>query len=298
MLPNESYIYPSGYQQIATEQEEHYSLDMKEGEKRGWIKQTPSEDGKSTVITLVPNFGVFMPVKDAMFPLKCWAEANAVFSANLIKSYIIENVKLLAKWYMIPFLILINKQKVLDAFNRITMKSFSPYLLKDNCLTDFGRTLKQFLIEFLFQMGFTQESGQTFAVIMANLIDLDNAYRLRFEDIMSETSKDKLQNPRKEIKRLLMIMKDREIRPGVKGQAIHHKFKVFAYLLSSAMLIPKVKRAFQSALNIVDLKKFQLDDIDTYWVCYRCDYKWMGLTETERKSYAQAKGWTYPNPMV
>jgi hypothetical protein len=298
MLPRESYLYPTGYTQIATEQDEHYALDMKEGERRGWIKQTPSADGQTTTITLVPNMGVFMPVKDAMFPLKCYAEANAVFSANLIKAYIIENVKLLAKWYMIPFLLLLNKQKALDAFNRIAMKSFSPYLLKDNCLTDFGRTLKQFLIEFLFKLGFTSESTQTFAVIMANLIDLDNAYRLRFEDTLSETTVEKLQNPRKEIRRLLMVMKDREIRPGVKGQGIHNKFKVFAYLLSLAMLIPRVKRAFLSALNILDFKKFQLDDIDTYWLCMRCDYKWMGLTDTERKSYAQSKGWTYPNPMV
>jgi transcription initiation factor IIE alpha subunit len=147
-------------------------------------------------------------------------------------------------------------------------------------------------------MGFTSDSAQTFAVIMANLIDYDNAYRLRFEDTMSETSKEKLQNPRKEIKRLLEIMRSREVRPGDKGRNIHYKFKVFAYLLSSAMLIPKVKRAFLKAVDLIDLKKMGLDDTDTYWVCLRCDYKYMGMTDTERLSYAQSKAWTYPSPMV
>jgi hypothetical protein len=137
-----------------------------------------------------------------------------------------------------------------------------------------------------------------FSMIISNLIDLDNAYRLRFEDTMSETSKEKLQNPRKEIKRLLGIMKDREIRPGVKGRAIHYKFKVFAYLLSLMMLIPKVKRAFLSALSIIDLEKMKLDDTDQFWCSMRCDYKWMGLTDSERTSYAQSKNWIYPKPMV
>jgi hypothetical protein len=298
MLPKESYLYPSGYEQVANEQQEHYSLDFKVGEKNGWLKQTPSKDGNSTVITLVPNQGVFVPVTGAMFPLKCFAGASAVFAANLIKAHIIETVKLVAKWYFIPFILLLDKQKTLDAFNRISFKSFSPYMLNDNSLTDFSRTLKTFLIQFLTELNFTPESAQMFAVIMANVIDLDNVYRLRLEDTFSETSLEKMQNPRKEFKRLLYIMKDREVRPGIKGKAIHHKFKVFAYLLSTAMLIPKVKRAFLSALKLVDFEKFKLDDIDTYWVCMRNDYKWLGMTDTERKSYAQKKGWTFPTPMV
>jgi hypothetical protein len=298
MLPKSAYLYPPAYDQIANEQNDHYAIDLKEGEKRGWLKQEPTPDGTQTLITLVPNMGIFMPVKDALYPLKCYASANAVFSANLIKAHLIETVKLVAHWYMIPFLLMLNKQKALDAFNRISLKAFSPYMLVDNCLTDFGRTLKTFLIEFLYQMGFTQDSAQTFAVIMANLIDYDNAYRLRFEDTMSETSKEKLQNPRKEIKRLLEIMRSREVRPGDKGRNIHYKFKVFAYLLSSAMLIPKAKRAFLKAVDLIDLKKMGLDDTDTYWVCLRCDYKYMGMTDTERLSYAQSKAWTYPSPMV
>lgn len=297
MLPRTAYLYPTGYEQIASEQNDHYAIDLKEGEKRGWLKQTSSEDGQSTIISLVPNVGVYMPVKDAMFPLKCFASANAVFAANLIKAHLMETVKLLAKWYLFPFLLLLNKQAVLDAFNRISMKSFSPYLLVDNCLTDFSRTLKVFLVHFLDGMGFTADSTHTFAILIANLIDLDNAYRLRFEDTISETSKERLQNPRKEIKRLLQIMKDREIRPGVKGRAIHYKFKVFAYLLSLIMLRPKVKRAFLSALKIIDLEKMSLDTVDVYWTNMRCDYLWRGMTETERQQDSEKRGWTYPRPM-
>ncbi len=234
MIPRENFLYPSGYTQVATEQNEHYALDFKMGEQNGWLKQTPSEDGKSVNITLIPNNGLFIPVKGAMFPLKCFADANAVFNANQVKALLVETTKLISKWYMIPFVLLLNKQNTLDAFNRIGMKMLSPYLLVDNCLTDFSKTLKVFLIEFMYEMGFTAESSHTFAVLIANMMDYDNVYRLRFEDTFSETSKERLHDPRKEITRLLGIMKDREVRPGVKGKNIHFKFKAFCFLLSAA----------------------------------------------------------------
>lgn len=298
MLKRDYYLYPPGYQQVANEQNEHYVLDFKEGEKQGWLTQTPTEDGKETVITLIANNGLFIPIRGAMFPLKCYAEAGAVFATNQVKAILIETVKLIGKWYMLPFLVFLNKQAVLDAFNRIAMKSLSPYLLVDNCLTDFSKTLKVFLIEFMEGIGFTSDSSQTFAVLMANLMDYDNAYRLRFEDTFSETSKELLQNPRKEFSRLLGVMKAREVRPGSKGKAIHFKFKVFVFLLRFIMLNPKIKKAFIKAINLVDIEKLKLDEIDTYWVCMRNDYLWLGMTDTQRKSYAQSKGWQYPRPVV
>jgi hypothetical protein len=41
MLPKSAYIYPTGYSQIANEQNEHYALDFKVGDEKGWLKQTP-----------------------------------------------------------------------------------------------------------------------------------------------------------------------------------------------------------------------------------------------------------------
>ena len=134
MLPKSAYLYPDGYTQVANEQNEHYSLDFKMGEQNGWLKQTPTPDGKETLITLVPNQGVFVPVTGAMFPLKCFSGASAVFAANLIKAHIVETAKLIAKWYLIPFVLMLDKQKTLDAFNRISFKSFSPSYLTESYL--------------------------------------------------------------------------------------------------------------------------------------------------------------------
>lgn len=297
MLSREAYLYPSGYEQVAAEGTEGYYLDIKESVKRGYMNAKPSEDGQFTTYTLIPNDGVYLSVKEAQFPVKCYPEANAVFACNLVKANLIETIKLVSKWYLVPFLLLINKQKALDAFNRVSLKAISAQLLVDNALTDFSREFKKFLYTFLTTMGFTDQSSQTFATIFVNLVDYDNAYRLRLEDTFSETSKEKLLNPRKEIARLVKIMKSREVRPGGKGDAIHRKFALVGFLLSLALLIPKVRKAWKKAVVETDIEKLKLDDIDTYWVCMRNDYKFMGLTDEERAEYAKNKGWNYPTPM-
>ena len=296
MLPKESYLYPTGYAQVANESNERYSLDIKEGVKQGWIKQEPTPDGQNSMITCIPNNGVFLPITGASFPLKCYADAGAVFAFNLVKAQIIETTKLIAKWYFVPALALVNKQQVLDTFNRIAFKAVSPHLLQDNCLTDFAREVKKALNIFLSELGFTDESVKTCATLISNLFDYDNVYRLRMEDTFSETNVSKLKT-RKEIKRLLLIMKQREVRPGDKGKAIHYKFKVVAWLLSLALLIPKVRRAFNKMLDGIDIRKLQTDEIDLYWMCLRNDYLWLGLTDEERKQFAINKGWKFPQPM-
>lgn len=298
MIPREHYLYQTGYEQVANESNEKYSIDIKEAIKNGWMKQEPTEDGQGNIVTLNPVNGILIAVRGADFPLKCFPDAGAVFAVNLIKAVIIETIKLCAKWYLLPFLLFINKQKSLDAFNRIAIKAISPQLLKDYCLTDFSKELKKFIFSFLCRIGFTTESSETFVTIIANIMDYDNVYRLRLEDTFSETNKYKLyKNPRKEIARLLRVMKLREVRPGGKGEAIHFKFKSVAWLLSLSLLIPKIKRAFCDSLESIDFSKLQYDEIDMYWTCMRNDYLWLGLTDQERKDFAINKGWKFPEPI-
>jgi hypothetical protein len=221
MIPREYFLYPSGYDQIANEQPDKYSIDIKRSVKEGWMKQEPTEDGQGSIISLIPKNGIFLAVTGADFPLKCYPDASAVFATNLVKAMIIETLKLVGKWYLLPFLLLINKQKALDAFNRVALKAVSPTLLKDECLTNFSRETKRFIEVFVSKLGLT--GGDQLAVIVSNLIDYDNAYRLRLEDVLSETSKYRLlKNPRKEIRRLVGILKEREtLRCEIKKTKIH-----------------------------------------------------------------------------
>jgi hypothetical protein len=211
---------------------------------------------------------------------------------------IIETLKLVGKWYLLPFLLLINKKKALDAFNRVALKAVSPTLLKDECLTNFSRETKRFIEVFVSKLGLT--GGDQLAIIVSNLIDYDNAYRLRLEDVLSETSKYRLlKNPRKEIRRLVGILKEREtLRCEIKNTNIHYKFKVTAWLFSLALLIPKFNRAFKEAIEQSNFENFQYDEIDMYWVSMRTDFLWLGLTNEERLEFANKKGWKFPKPIT
>lgn len=298
MFPKEAYIYQTGHDQVATEMDDNplakwYELDLKQGVEKGYFKSEPTPDGSATVYTALPNNGVFVPIKGATFPMKQLPDCNTVFAANLVKSMVIEPAKLFSKWYLLPFLLLVNKQQAVDVFNRVALKAISVFLLRDEYLTDFTREFKKFLKVFMVDLGFTEESSETFSMIVSQLIEFDSAYRFRLEDMFSSMSKSNLHDdPRNEIKSILKTMRSREVRPGGKGEAIHRKFSSVGFLIRTALLIPRVRKALQKAIISVDFKKLCLDEIDTYWVCMRNDYNFMGMTEEERSDYMRKKDWS------
>lgn len=296
-IPRNYYLYPPGVEQIHAEHEGHpkVHIDVKRAVEKGWMAQVPTPDGENTVTIFTPQNGLWLPFEGATFPMKGFPALDAVHACNIVKSLFIEPAKLLSKWYFFPFLLMMNAQNALDGFNRTAMKAFSHHLLVPICRTDFSREIEKFLDIFLQEMGFTEDSAKTFALIFSNMVDYDNVYRLRLEDAFSETSQDELiNNPREVISKLTKMMKSREVRPGGKGDAIHRKFASVATLFSLALLIPKVKRAFKQAISQVDFPNLQLDEIDTYWVLQRNDYRWLGKEEEERLAIMKEKGWTTP----
>lgn len=297
MIPREHYIYQSGYDQVANESSDKYAIDIKEAVKNGWMKQEPSSDGQGTILSLIPNNGIFLAVKGASFPLKCYPDAGVVFAVNLVKAYLMETLKLVGKWYLIPFLLLINRQRALESFVRLGMKAISPHLLKDYCLTDFSREFKKCIKLFLDKMGYKgdEDENERLSVILANIMDYDNLYRMRIQDVLSETNRERLlKRPILEINRLSRIMKEREAIDCTTKVIIHYKFKIFILVISLALLFPKVRRALKEVLLTIDFTKLQYDEIDIYWTTIRNDYNWLGMTEKERKAYGLSKGWKYP----
>lgn len=301
MIPREHYLYQTGYDQVANESDQKYSIDIKEGIKNGWMSQEPTPDGQGSIISLIPKNGIFLAVKGATFPLKCYPDAGVVFAVNLVKAYLMETLKLVGKWYFVPFLLLINRQRALESFVRFGMKAISPHLLKDYCLTDFSREFKKAIKLFLDRIGFesVEEETEGCATILANIMDYDNLYRLRVQDVLSETNKDRLlKRPIREINRLSKIIKQREGKDCAVRVVIHYKFKIFVLALSFALLFPKIRRVFESVIQETDFTKLQYDEIDIYWVCFRNDYLWLGITDEQRKQYAESKGWKYPTAIT
>lgn len=116
------------------------------------------------------------------------------------------------------------------------------------------------------------------AQIVATMIEYDDAYRYRLEDIMSETTKEALiENPQKEIRRLTAIFMSRE--------KTHAKdmIKRMSKFVCFALYHPRIKKAFRDGLRTLDFKRLQLDNADRYHVLIRSDYDFKGLDFNDRK---------------
>lgn len=270
MNKQELFKYPSGVQQINNESSEKYEL----------LEMGTDMNGESLLVKL----------KDGMFPLKNIVFAEQLYGANMVKSIVIQSLNIFSKPLFILGLLFINKQYLLDQFNRLSHKICKDKILKYKHWSKFGKALYGVIIEFLIEMGFTEDSSDKFAEMFVFIMDSDNAYRLRAEDILTETSKRQLiENPRKEIIRLAKIFKERDSNVGV-----IKKFVDLIRILSVFLLIPKYKKAFKKSIEHSNFIDLQLDEGDSYWSVMRTDYNFMGMTFDERQKYAKIKGWKFP----
>jgi hypothetical protein len=114
---------------------------------------------------------------------------------------------------------------------------------------------------------------------MANIINIDDAYRLRLQDLFLESRPEYFNNPRKEIKRLLQINADRDV------SGVYKKFKSVVGIISLLLLIPRVRKSFIKSINMVEYSKLTPDQIDLFAMCTRHNntYKYLGKTNEDRK---------------
>lgn len=271
-IPKQFYKYQTGVEQIHSEGTEKWGLDKLD----------------------ITDNGVYVYITNAQFPYKNFIYCNpegqqTLFSANMVKALFIETLKSFPIWVYL----FIDKQKLLDSFNRIAFKIASPHILKDSQWSNFARGLHFLIFMFLLRIGFEEKSCDRFAEIFVWMIDCDNAYRLRLEDIFSASSRRQLMSdPIGEMKRLVDVYLDRDTNFHVKKVFVKLS-KMIIYLL----YIPKYKKAFVESLRDCDYMSLELDDADEYWVINREDYKFMGMTLVERARYALDRGWVMPKPI-
>ena len=215
---------------------------------------------------------VFHP--DAKYPRKGFPTADALWSCGVIKRLFILLLKL-------PLWILIFTPKLaieeLKHFNEIGYKLLKHHILKLHMMTPVAKELHICIKTFLVHLGVEKAIAYETACILSHLVEYDDAYRYRIQDLFTESSKEALlKSPIKEIKRLRKLQKERD------SQGIVDKFDRFAIILTVLLLIPKVRKAFDYTLRCSMFDKLQRDEADTYWILNRSDYKYMGMSYDER----------------
>jgi len=205
------------------------------------------------------------------------------FFLNTAKRLLMESLKVFKTWqFMIAFIFTWKKtkyiEKLIESYNSINFKGMEHLFLKYEHMTPVAYELYHAIDNFIVNMGIDETISNNFADIISHLIEYDNAYRWRIQDIMSETSIEKLlKDPAKEVDRLALIMSKRDS-PGV-----YEKFKSVKYVISALLLLPKFKKAFRNTVEKINLSKLQYSEADKYWVSTMEDYQYMGKTNEERK---------------
>ncbi len=225
--------------------------------------------------------GIFAYYEGAEYPQKGMSPVEVMRATNIIKALFIETLRLR------PTL-----SHLLRGFNRIGNKILEQYFLKDEFRTANCRELESIIFFFLTPIVNDSTVATHFSKIFSHIIEYDNAYRLRFVDIASETTKERLiENPRKEIKRLLKIVEEREV---AMGHHVSGKFKYVSILLRLFLLRPKYRNAFREAIAKSNWENMIWDNIDRYWASLRTDYDFFGMSYEARQANLKALNYSLP----
>ncbi len=224
--------------------------------------------------------GMPYPAKGFPFPSAVWS--NDVMKRITLAAFKItagkEMVLALAGIALLPWKLKMRAlSRVLEQYGRIGQWLLNGSFLAEKMYCPTAQAARIMVFRFLQELGMSSDICEKVPKIVATILEYDDSYRYRVQDIMSETSATALQErPGREIKRLLNILQSRE-----KSHAIG-SFKAIGAVISVAMWHPKIRAAFRKAVWPKEIRQMILDNGDRYHVLLRGDYDYQGLTFEER----------------
>jgi len=237
-------------------------------------------------VEYVPYRGALIYIVGAEYPKKGYPTPEAIAALNIVKTTLREATKFPVSLFVA------DGNKLATSFNLIFNKAFSAYKFKKQFLCPAAYNVYLFLNTFLLFFGINKDVAEEFAFNFAHFVEYDDAYRYRMQDLMSESTYERMMaNPRKEIKRLMEIFFERT--QFKVGDTTPVKVSRLVYPLLMVLLVPKYKKAFKVSLTKEIFKGLQYDDADRYWACLKDEvYLFTGKTYEERN-----KGRLIPRPV-
>jgi len=239
--------------------------------------------------------GILIHIVDAKFPKKGFPFPEAIWSINLAKKFFISTLKILTLpamrgWFiaaLLPFKVKVTLLRdVLIEYNRLATGAISPFVLKRQFMTPSSNELEALVYRVLMGLGLDDFTAMQTAQIVGTVIEYDDAYRFRLQDVMDETTKELLiKNPRKEIKRLIGILIERDSANHVKD-----KMNKVSRLLNLFLLSGRARKAVINGILGANIERLQTDEADRYWMSMRQDYDYGG-TKFEDRDVTLLKGY-------
>lgn len=278
MLPREIFENPPGKEQVEAEGQVFYV-----------INEVRFDDG------------IQLFINGAEYYQRGMAMGETLFFVNMAKRLLVEGLKLGSK---LPILIglmtmFVRTRKarlnfmegIIESFNSLMYKILSPYILKPQYMTPSARQLRSVVKDFMLGFGMSERISTQFSDIFSHMIEYDNAYRFRMQDMFTSTSKnDIVRSPIRTINKMVQTLIERDT------VGVSVKFKAGVRFLSMVLLFPSFRNAFKSAFLKSDFEKLQFDEIDIYWISMRNDYDYLGETVDVRSLRNTGKSIPAPVP--
>ncbi len=238
-----------------------------------------------------PEGGIYVYYKGMPFPKKGYPTPEASWMNDVVKRVSVFLLRSIGNKDMllpaIAFSVLPWKLKLrtidrmIYNFNRVALWMFQSIFLKDEYYSNPCKSMRKVVSSFVRSLGIEERTSIEIGKVISTMFEYDDSYRYRFEDVMSETSREALiASPLKEFRRLGKIFRSRE-----KFADMFSKLNGLIAIGSVALLHPKVRRAWREAwgsINFGEFKMMQLDDADKYHTLIRGDYDFQGKSLTSR----------------
>ncbi len=234
-----------------------------------------------------PSGGMFCYVQGALYPKKGFPFPEAAVAFNQAKRLFIELLRLsnfpeFRVLFVLAFLPFKRKvallQKLIRFYLDLVHNICIPYVVKPSFMTPVAQEIQLMTSLFLEGIGIGDTEAKMFAQIFANIIQYDDAYRYRIQDVFSDFTKEQMiASPRKTIQSMMRLIQKREHYTRVSD-----KFLFLINLLTLALFLPKIRKVFTVVIQSCNWEKLQYDDADRYWVAFRDGYDFCGKTYKER----------------
>jgi len=212
--------------------------------------------------------------------------SDVLSHVNVVKRLVIEGLRSVTNPLLWPYVlgILVSKGQLntaVKSLNDVSFRCMGHTIVKPEHMTRFGAELMVVIREIAFGFGVERSNAVTLSEILGNVIDYDNAYRYRIQDLVACTSKEAmLKRPIREVWRLAKINAKRERQHG---PMVSSKFRLFALAICATLCLPRFRGAFRDAIRSSSWDAMLPDQSDRFWMCVRSGYDFFGMTDTERR---------------
>ena len=237
------------------------------------------------------------PVLDAPFPYKVRVTDKILKNIGILKSFIIDSLFIVSNPLTllslgISFLSTKRVNIAISRFVRVSFKVINDEILKPKHLTLFSNELVVMLYLFFSKIHNNDTEAIKIAEVFTHIIEHDDSYRLRIQDLFTASSQTKLaQSPIRELIRLAKISKNRDI------VGVSQKFNLVIYALCIILLIPRYRKALRYAVENIQYENLTLKEDDLYWTFTKTNYNFMGVPHKDRLTWIKRRGWNLPKKL-